>query len=396
MKNLQKFKDFLTEGLPIKEINPLKFPNPQKQNTEFFTKGKRDGDAYDDVVYTKEIGIPAKSLKASQDAVYLGKALGMAVGGVEGGDLDAVISKDNRILDGHHRWAATIFNNPSAKINGVKADLNIGDLVPVLRAAGDAMGNKRGLPPEGGDISIFVATIDDVKKAIFDGEWMDKKYYNREKAIKWFNKVGEDNIEKALNLIKRNGPPQGAPPRADMPKIKPDQVDKVSNDLSAGKIDVREPYNESLGYINKSTMKNLQSFDEFLNEAVKADTDLGALILKFLWVRDQAHVFHWQTKLNARHVTLGDFYESYLEELDELAENIFGKIGETFQIGKGQIELVDISETAIEEYKQKVTEIFEIDFPKLFPKTYENEVLYHIIGDILEEINKMKYLLSQK
>lgn len=316
MKQFQKFNTFLTEGLPVKEINPLKFPNPQKQSTEFFTKGKKDGDANDDVVYTKEIGIPAKSLKASQDAVYLGKALGMAVGGVEGGDLDAVISKDNRILDGHHRWAATIFNNPSAKINGVKADLNIGDLVPVLRAAGDALGNKRGLPPEGGDISIFVATIDDVKKAIFDGEWMDKKYYNREKAIKWFNKVGENNIEKALNLIKRNGPPLGAPPRADMPKIKPDQVDKVSNDLSAGKIDVREPYNESQGYINKkNSMKNLQTFKEFLNEG------------KHSWGNEKVKIARFYKDKLAEQIegAIYDIVDRYASAIDDFLNSWRGK-----------------------------------------------------------------------
>lgn len=165
MKNLQSFDEYLNESLQTKEINPTKFPDPQKVDKEFFMKGKQDGDSHVDVVYTKEVGIPAKSLKASQDAVYLGKALGLAINGVAGGDLGAVISKDNRILDGHHRWAATIFNNPNAKVEGLRADLAIGDLVPVLRAAGDAMGNNRGLPPAGGDISIFVATLDDVKKS---------------------------------------------------------------------------------------------------------------------------------------------------------------------------------------------------------------------------------------
>jgi hypothetical protein len=34
------------------------------------------------------------------------------------------------------------------------------------------MGNNRGLPPAGGDISIFVATLDDVKKSYL-WWWMD-------------------------------------------------------------------------------------------------------------------------------------------------------------------------------------------------------------------------------
>jgi len=239
---IPKFDEFVNEVLKTKEINPKKFPDPQSTDPNFFNRGKQDGNNTDDIVYTKEVGIPAKSLKASQDAVYLGKTLGMAVNGVEGGDLDAVISKDNRILDGHHRWAATIFNNPNAKVNGTRADLSIGDLIPVLRAVGDALGNTRGTAPSSGDISIFDADINDVKKCIYDGLYMDSKNYNKEKSIKWFEKTGEEKINNALGIIKRNSPPDGAPPRIDMPKIKPNQVRQVSKDLDGGKIDVRAPY----------------------------------------------------------------------------------------------------------------------------------------------------------
>lgn len=266
---LKTYNDFLQEGLKTKEIDPKQFPDPNKNNMNYFIDGKRDGEMTDDIVHTKFAGIPAKQLKPSQDAVYLGKALGMAINGVVGGDLGAVISKDNRILDGHHRWAATIFNDPNAKVNGVKAELNIGDLVPVLRAAGDALGNNRGLPPEGGDINIFKATIQDVKDCCYEGKHMDLKYFNKQKAIEWFESKGEVEIKQALAIINRVGPPAGAPPRQDMPKIKPDQVDKVANDLNSGKIDVRTPYNESL----------LPSFNEFLNESTSVKIRKGEYIL---------------------------------------------------------------------------------------------------------------------
>ena len=67
----------------------------------------------------------------------------MAIGGVKGGDMGAIISQDNHILDGHHRWAATMIADPTAELGGVKAALDIGDLVPVLRNVGDAMGFPR-------------------------------------------------------------------------------------------------------------------------------------------------------------------------------------------------------------------------------------------------------------
>ena len=132
------------------------------------------------------------------------------------------------------------------------------------------------------------------------------------------------------------------------------------------------------------------------DECVEADNDFGKLMLKFLWVRDQAHIFHWQTKLNAEHVTFGDFYEEYLGELDELAESIFGKKGDTFSIGKGAIKLVDYSDSNIKMYLEKVTNVFTKEFPEYFEKNNDNIGLYHTIGDILELISKLKYLLSQK
>ena len=150
---------------------------------------------------------------------------------------------------------------------------------------------------------------------------------------------------------------------------------------------------------------------EFLSDAIRAfqkggglnknslkssTKELGPLFLKFLWVRDQAHIFHWQTKLNAQHVILGDFYEEYLNELDELAESIFGQTGHTCSIGEGTIKLVDYSESNLQNYLKEITNIFTVEFTKYFPNTTENIALYHILGDLLEVINKLKYLISQK
>ena len=279
---MKKFKQFVNEDLPTIEIDPSKFPNPAtKGDKNFFIKGKKDGENADDVVVTKDAAIPAKSLKPSQDAVYLGKALGLAIGGVEGGDLGAIISKDNRILDGHHRWAATMFTNPNAKIIGSKADLGIGDLVPVLRQAGDAMGNERGTMPKGGDVNIFQATIKDVEDCIYNGANMDPKYFDKAKAVAWYEK-NKDNVAKGLSMIQREGPPAGAPPRQDMPKIEPEQVDQVAKNLSAGKIDIRKPYNES----------NVLSFEHYVSESLIED-ELNELALTSTGVKGLLHAIYY-------------------------------------------------------------------------------------------------------
>lgn len=145
---------------------------------------------------------------------------------------------------------------------------------------------------------------------------------------------------------------------------------------------------------------------KFLEKSIKKFKDggglhpnksMGNLFLKFLWVRDQAHIFHWQTPSNAEHTTLGVFYEEYLEELDALAEIIFGKNKKPCSIeGNNSIEFVNYSEQNLEDFCMKVRYIFTEEFQKYFPDTNENAGIYHKLGDIVELINKTEYLLSQK
>ena len=126
---MQTFNEFykranLTEELATLTVDPKQFPNvgplPKKIGGLFLKKGYRYGTRSDDVVKASPKNISADILKPSQSEIFLGKSLGMAVGGMAGGNLDAIISQDNHILDGHHRWAATMFANPSAKVGGVQ------------------------------------------------------------------------------------------------------------------------------------------------------------------------------------------------------------------------------------------------------------------------------------
>jgi hypothetical protein len=237
-----KFEEFINEELKTKEVDASRFQNPGiKNDRAFFIKGKLDGNPNDDVVINKKIGIPAKSLKPSQKEVFLGKALDMAIRGYYGGDLGSIVSSDGRIIDGHHRWVATLFNDPNMKLICTKVDLVIGDLIPVLRQAGDVLGNIRGTKPETGDIDVFSATMKDVEDCIYRGKNMDPVKWNRENAEMWYAS-NKSTVEKALSIIKKNLPPSDAPERSEMPKIKSNQVEYVTNTLSSGKIDIRNPY----------------------------------------------------------------------------------------------------------------------------------------------------------
>lgn len=250
---MESFKEFVKKKNELKEsvlqqqeIDINQFPNPVTGSLAkiFKDKGLKDGDKFDDIVEARYESIPAKDLKPSQEAIYLGKSLLMAIKGIEGGDLGSVISKDNYILDGHHRWAATMFNNPDAKIRGKKINLNIGDLIPVLRALGDAFGNQRRGEPKGGDVNIFDASINDAIATIKSGNNMAKQYYDKDEAIEWLNKKGEKTVQEALARIQSVPPPADALPRSEMPVIDADkgEVEKSADLLKKGKIDVRTPY----------------------------------------------------------------------------------------------------------------------------------------------------------
>ena len=237
----------MKEEIATREIDVSEFPNPLQDRLKaiYMTKGKMDGKSDDDVVKTKTNTWSGSKLKPSQSAIYLGKSLGMAIGGVKGGDLGSIVSKDKHILDGHHRWAATMLSQPDAKITGIEADLGIGDLVPVLRALGDAFGNTRRGEPTGGDVNIFKATVRDAEKMIMTGWNMNPKFYDKEKSIAWLESIGgKPELEKRLKSLQGKTPPKGAPPRIEMPVIDADQGQErqTASMLKKGDLDVRPPY----------------------------------------------------------------------------------------------------------------------------------------------------------
>jgi len=261
---MKSFKQYIiSEAMNPVEIKPSEFPNPLKNPLKkvFQYKGKHDGDTTDDIVKVKPKQFDANKLKPTQQDVYLGKSLGMAINGVKGGDLGAVVSKDGHVLDGHHRWAATNLNvdptkkpmnkppprlsTEAVKVGGVQADLNIGDLVPVMRGIGDSMGNKRRGAPEGNDKNIFQSDTSDAMNAIKHGKHMNPKFYNKDKAQQWLKGIGgKKELNRRLDWMRQKHPPAGSPSRVNMPVIDNDkgQVGQASGLLNRGDIDVRKPY----------------------------------------------------------------------------------------------------------------------------------------------------------
>jgi len=118
-----------------------------KAAQDYMTSGEKDGDPKDDTAkFEKDPSIAASEAKPTQQNILIAKSIGMAANGVEGGNLGAYFSTENEILDGHHRWAATMLNNPGAKMGGfAKIDLKaMGGTTQALKhltAIGNALGN---------------------------------------------------------------------------------------------------------------------------------------------------------------------------------------------------------------------------------------------------------------
>ena len=140
-------------------------------------------------------------------------------------------------------------------------------------------------------------------------------------------------------------------------------------------------------------MKPIGTFNHYLTESVESTTDRGSFLLELLYVRDQAHIFHWQTSSYAQHKALGKFYGDYLDLVDCVAEQVFGKMGKFFMGGTGTITLVDYSSQAIESYLSQSEVIFR-DKMQLVVPVEGNEEIYNTVEEILSLVNKLRYLLS--
>jgi len=139
--------------------------------------------------------------------------------------------------------------------------------------------------------------------------------------------------------------------------------------------------------------KLIPNFEEFINESAKytEDRSIAVLAMQGFSLRDQIHLFHWQTEVGDKHKALGDYYDDFLEQLDELMEIVMGKYGRFSVKSVGTPKpLVDLKDVSVEEFVNSKVSIFE-DAKKLFSKDPE---ILNILDEIIAEIQKLKYLLT--
>lgn len=215
--------------------------------------GLDDGSRRDDVVAVRPASAAAGKLKPSQQTMVLEKSLGMAMAMLLGkmplgGNLGAIISKDGHILDGHHRWAASIMaGGPGVSVGGFAADLNGKDLLKVLNIVSKGMFGVRNGKAGKGSISTFKSgnAVKVLQDMVENGtEFLSADQVKE--ALEKFGSVEQGIAQVAANTDKvSKAVPSWAPDRKQMPVIEPDQVPAAAKTLNKGLVNWNTPYKQA-------------------------------------------------------------------------------------------------------------------------------------------------------
>ena len=135
--------------------------------------GTKDGSGQDDK-YVVDLAFPvevAKLFPAQKEVIPM-KALSFALGNIDKNDpsledMQAIVSSDMYIMDGHHRWAAATLVNPKQKVNVCKIEMPAEDLITALniytKGALYANGNQGA-----GDLSQWKTGIKEAIETAFE------------------------------------------------------------------------------------------------------------------------------------------------------------------------------------------------------------------------------------
>ena len=212
----------------------------------------------DDVIQAQPINIAANQLNAGQNNMDEDKFIQQAIqmfGKIPpfkgpGGDLGAIISKDLYMMDGHHRWVATMLVNPQAPLGGTQVMLEYEPLLGILNAW-TAVNNKQ---PKTATKPFSQLTGDGIKKRFLElcqSGWQGKYPLLPEKIKQAFDQQGI-TFEQAAEQAKRNfdaftekwKEAANRPDKVEMPVIEDETgnankgVEQVKTDLEQGTFDV--------------------------------------------------------------------------------------------------------------------------------------------------------------
>lgn len=224
----KKIKDFLSI-----ESNKKKFSQEIKEND----------------INGEKIKIKAKKLNPGQTSIYLDQVISRILSNpdfvndvIKGKikDRDILISEDNYVIDGHHRWCSAFILNPKCKIKCTRINLPIEIALPILNAILKESGSKdqelsgedknnvykladsEKLNEKLQKIIDKMAKEDTWKTGLDENELIDKFY----KKLYDINK--KNPVEYlAKNIEKLPKPMSEFTERKEMPQLKKQEVEKI-------------------------------------------------------------------------------------------------------------------------------------------------------------------------
>ena len=117
-------------------------------------------------------------------------------------------------------------------------------------------------------------------------------------------------------------------------------------------------------------------------------------VSQLLTLTNQLHVFHWQTDSGWHHAKFGEYYDSLDDLVDSFVEVFMGKYGKVNSKDGFNIKLDNITDTKPEVFIDNTIKFLVEDITKLVKP--EDTDLLNIRDEMLGELNKLKYLLTQK
>ena len=276
---IETAKKALAEDASPDGVDPERFPlelsaaaAKAPEAEVLVTGGDDDGEESDDTVAAAPGSMSVKDLKPSQSSMNIHKAVCFALAAIKkmqpfaggpGGDLGAIITSDNHIMDGHHRWIASGMVDPSSSVGGYVVEFPAKKMIAALNMITVHLtGRTTGKPGSGGfdqfnEAGILAVLQDFATNGASvpgKGPWAGLEAPVVVEACEEFSGVtGEGAIAAAAKKLGDNvsqltlNVPAGFPSRPDMPVISKGagHLDKAIELLRSGQVDLNEPYAES-------------------------------------------------------------------------------------------------------------------------------------------------------
>lgn len=226
-------------------------------------KGLSDGVKADDIVRSKEVLKPCRSLKPIQKEIDLEKSLsflgkhpenvalylkGDTITSKQFGGNQIVTSKGKFIVDGHHRWSQVYMINPDAKVESI--DLNVANPENALVASQAAIASITGDVSErkvGEGKNIYDMPVDAIRKNMvtyFTPDFYEAFYKAKPQHFKSKNDVNDYILGNILRM-RIEAKPATTISRSSMPVFDDADVHNAVGRLKKGEINLKKPFIKS-------------------------------------------------------------------------------------------------------------------------------------------------------